>query len=165
MRLLIVMTNYPFPPRTGSAIVAYNTIKYLSQRHLIDLVCLQTVEGIVEPAKFVWRNFIPQDLILTTKIYLIYFGPVVMKHTQQQFHQKKLIEKILKRCLKINFKIIILSIISSWVRKQSWKISGIKYNKRLRIIQKINMPIKIILALMLIMTKHISYAKEGYFAI
>jgi hypothetical protein len=27
MRLLVVMTSFPFPPQTGSAIVAYNNIK------------------------------------------------------------------------------------------------------------------------------------------
>src|SRR5450759_718058 len=55
MRLLVVMTNYPFPPRTGSSIVAYNSMKYLSNRHLIDLVCLLPMEGMVEPAEFVKR--------------------------------------------------------------------------------------------------------------
>lgn len=41
MRLLVVMKSYPFPPRTGSQIVAYNFIKHLSKKHIINLVCLQ----------------------------------------------------------------------------------------------------------------------------
>lgn len=49
------MSSYPFPPRTGSAIVAYNCLKYLSRRHLIDLVCLKTGEELPEPAEFVER--------------------------------------------------------------------------------------------------------------
>lgn len=55
MRLLVVMANCPFPPRTGSAIVAYNSMKYLSNRHHVDLVCLQPMNGIAEPAEFVGR--------------------------------------------------------------------------------------------------------------
>lgn len=39
MRLLVVMTHYPCPPRTGSAILAYRNIKELAQRHEIHLIC------------------------------------------------------------------------------------------------------------------------------
>lgn len=55
MQILVVMSSYPFPPRTGSAIVAYNCLKYLSRRHLIDLVSLQTGEELPGPAEFVGR--------------------------------------------------------------------------------------------------------------
>lgn len=55
MRLLVVMTNYPFPPRTGSAIVAYNSMKCLSNRHRIDLICLQPLDEIAETAEFIER--------------------------------------------------------------------------------------------------------------
>lgn len=39
MNLLILMSHYPVPPRTGSTIMAYNTIKELAGRHTIDLIC------------------------------------------------------------------------------------------------------------------------------
>ena len=39
MRLLVVMTHYPYPPRTGSAILAYRNIKELAKKHTIHLVC------------------------------------------------------------------------------------------------------------------------------
>lgn len=41
MRLLIVMTYYPFPPRTGSEIVAYNNIRWLSKKNSIYFICLE----------------------------------------------------------------------------------------------------------------------------
>jgi hypothetical protein len=39
MQLLLVMTSYPFPPRVGSAIIAYNNIKELSKKHSVYFVC------------------------------------------------------------------------------------------------------------------------------
>ena len=39
MRLLVVMTHYPYPPRTGSAILAYRNIQELAKKHTIHLVC------------------------------------------------------------------------------------------------------------------------------
>ena len=64
MKVLVVMVNYPFPPRTGSSIVAYNSMKYLSKQHRIDLVCLQPLEDLLEPAVFVERV----DLVTQKKI-------------------------------------------------------------------------------------------------
>ena len=55
MRLLVVMTNYPFPPRTGSAIVACNIMKHLSKNHEIDFVCIQPESGMVESAEYLNR--------------------------------------------------------------------------------------------------------------
>lgn len=55
MRLLVLMTCYPFPPRTGHAIVAYNSMKHLSRRHTIDFVSFQPTSGLVHPAEFVER--------------------------------------------------------------------------------------------------------------
>jgi glycosyltransferase involved in cell wall biosynthesis len=55
VRLLVVVTNYPFPPRTGSALVAYNSLKYLSKQHQIDLAGFQPSDGIPEPVAFVER--------------------------------------------------------------------------------------------------------------
>ena len=53
MKLLVVMVNYPFPPRTGSTIVAYNFMKHLSSRHHIDLICLRPDGDEIESADFV----------------------------------------------------------------------------------------------------------------
>lgn len=41
MKILVVMCNYPFPPRTGSAIVAFNTLEFLSKNNQLDLISLQ----------------------------------------------------------------------------------------------------------------------------
>lgn len=35
------MADYPFPPKVGSGIVAYNSMKYLSNKYEIDLICLK----------------------------------------------------------------------------------------------------------------------------
>lgn len=40
MKLLVAMAHYPFPPRTGSTIVAYHSIKRLSRVHEIHMLCL-----------------------------------------------------------------------------------------------------------------------------
>ena len=56
MRLLVVMANYPFPPRSGSAIVAYNSMKYLSEQHNIELVSLKSKVSTVNPTEFVERS-------------------------------------------------------------------------------------------------------------
>ena len=55
MRLLVVMARYPFPLRTGSAIVAYNHLSELSKRHALDLVCLASSEEIQQSMGFFER--------------------------------------------------------------------------------------------------------------
>ena len=55
MRLLVVLTYYPFPPRTGSTIFAYNSLKQLSKDHEIDLVCFRPEQVLFDPAEFVKR--------------------------------------------------------------------------------------------------------------
>jgi glycosyltransferase involved in cell wall biosynthesis len=52
MRLLVVMSHNPFPPRTGSTMVAFNTIKHLSPYHAIDFICLKPPEEPAEPPEF-----------------------------------------------------------------------------------------------------------------
>ena len=51
MRVLVVMAHYPFPPRTGGALVAYNSLRHLSRRHTIEFVGLAP-DGVVPPAQF-----------------------------------------------------------------------------------------------------------------
>jgi len=55
MRLLVVMARYPFPPRTGSAIVASNHLAELSKRHALDLVCLVSSEDVQTSLEFFER--------------------------------------------------------------------------------------------------------------
>lgn len=62
MRILIVMTHYPYPPRTGSAILAYRNIKELAKRHSIHFVCADDakergdLDEFVEHIEFVRRK-------------------------------------------------------------------------------------------------------------
>jgi glycosyltransferase involved in cell wall biosynthesis len=59
MKLLVVVSHSPFPPRSGSTIVAYNILRCLSARHGITFLCLQPagesidVPGFLETAEFV----------------------------------------------------------------------------------------------------------------
>lgn len=53
MRLLVVMSHYPYPPRTGSAILAYNNIKELSKNHSIHLICLDNLKEKLNLAEFI----------------------------------------------------------------------------------------------------------------
>lgn len=64
MRLLVVMANYPFPARTGSAIVAYNCMQLLSRRHHIELVCFQPMDKFDEPLECIDRI----ELIIKNKL-------------------------------------------------------------------------------------------------
>ena len=40
MRLLAVLSHYPFPPHIGSDVVAYNNIRELTKEHSVYLLCL-----------------------------------------------------------------------------------------------------------------------------
>jgi glycosyltransferase involved in cell wall biosynthesis len=55
MKLLAILTCYPFPPRIGSTIFAYNSLKHLSNEHEIDLVSFSPAENYFEPANYVKR--------------------------------------------------------------------------------------------------------------
>jgi hypothetical protein len=45
MNLLVVMQRFPWPPRTGSTLVAYNSIKELAKRHSVSMVCRERPES------------------------------------------------------------------------------------------------------------------------
>ena len=61
MRILVVMTHYPFPPQVGSTIVAYNSMKHLSKHYMVDLICLQPTRRVTDVAEFVKRlELVPQ---------------------------------------------------------------------------------------------------------
>lgn len=53
MKILVVMTQYPFPPRVGSTIVAYNSMKHLSKKHAIDFIGLHQIGSMTNSAEFV----------------------------------------------------------------------------------------------------------------
>jgi hypothetical protein len=68
MRLLVPMISFPFPPGTGSAVVASNSLVRLARKHAVHLLCLhgpampaipsnvfQTVEIVRPPPKRPWR--------------------------------------------------------------------------------------------------------------
>lgn len=68
MRLLVPMIYFPFPPETGSAVVAANSLIRLARNHTVDLLCLhgpakptvpadvfQNVEIVRPTAKRPWR--------------------------------------------------------------------------------------------------------------
>ena len=103
MRLLVVMKTYPFPPRTGSQIVAYNYIKHLSKKHLISLVCLQKFKRKrnknhkVAPAEFVEHlELLPIKMLSPTikwaRSLLFYIlkgdSPLVSAHYSRQMKDK-----------------------------------------------------------------------------
>ncbi len=52
MKILVVMAQYPFPPRVGSGIVAYNSMKYLSKKYTIDLICLKPQKKDISSSEF-----------------------------------------------------------------------------------------------------------------
>ena len=39
MKLLVLLSSYPFPPRVGSSVIAYNNIKELAKKHSVYLIC------------------------------------------------------------------------------------------------------------------------------
>jgi glycosyltransferase involved in cell wall biosynthesis len=73
MKLLVVMTHYPFPLNTGGAIVAYNVIKRLSLKYSIDLICLQPKDLDVASLDFVDRiEWVPRKQTSKLKEWLCY---------------------------------------------------------------------------------------------
>lgn len=67
MRILVVMTHYPFPAFVGSALVAYNSMKYLSKNHNIDLICLKPIEDDFHPTEFVKNSsLVPRNRMSQT---------------------------------------------------------------------------------------------------
>ncbi len=76
MKILVVMTHYPYPPRTGSAILAYHTIKALSHKHNIHLISADDekergdLAEYVEKIEFIGRK--KQPIILKLLKYAFY---------------------------------------------------------------------------------------------
>ena len=61
MKLLVVMSHAPFPPRTGSGVVAYNSMKYLSRNHSLSFICTRGDGDQSGQPEFVERaEFVPR---------------------------------------------------------------------------------------------------------
>lgn len=59
MKLLFVTAHFPYPPRTGHALIAYHYIKHLALRHSIDLISYGTHGRLAEAVEFrAWCNHI-----------------------------------------------------------------------------------------------------------
>ena len=72
-----MMTFYPFPPRVGSAVVAYNNIKEISKKYSVYFICLDFAKepddfaNFVEQIEFVSPKKIPRFIRLFR--YVIYY--------------------------------------------------------------------------------------------
>lgn len=111
MKLLVVMANYPFPPRTGSAIVFSNNIEHLSKRHSVNLVCMRPMVVFFEPAKFVEKvdlvseKFIPPIIKRLYSLFNMLIGvPPSVSACASSAMKKKVRDKI--KCEK--FDVILL---------------------------------------------------------
>lgn len=103
MRLLVVMASYPFPPRVGSAIVAYNNIKEISKNHLIYFICLDVPKKrgdfaeFVEQIEFVRPKKVPRLIQLFRNVFYMLFGIpsfiTASKSHEMQARVKELIER------------------------------------------------------------------------
>ena len=73
------MTHYPFPPLTGSSIVAYNSIKHLSKHHSIDLICFKPNSHSDHTTNFVNRViFIPPGKVSKAPSWIHYLPFLLM---------------------------------------------------------------------------------------
>jgi len=96
MRLLVVMTSYPFPPRVGSAIVAYNNIKEISKKHSVYFICLDFAKEpgdfaeFVEQIEFVRPKKVPRFIKLCQCVFYMLLGiPVfITKHMSRQMRKR-----------------------------------------------------------------------------
>src|SRR4051812_32767143 len=60
MNLLIVTAQYPFPLRTGGAIVAYNQVLDLASRHSVHFICCDLEKQPSENEDFPAVEFVPR---------------------------------------------------------------------------------------------------------
>jgi len=96
MRFLVVLTSYPFPPRTGNTILAYNSIKHLSRDHEIDCICLESEKYSHNEVEFVKKLVLiphrqtPKYLLrITSKIYMLLgIPPSVYLYSSRKMRDK-----------------------------------------------------------------------------
>ena len=103
MRLLVIMRYYPFPPRAGSTVVAYNNIKEISKKHSVYFICLDFAKelgdfaGFVERIEFISPKKIPRIIRWFRYIFHILlripFLPTTYMSRKMQKRVKELIER------------------------------------------------------------------------
>jgi glycosyltransferase involved in cell wall biosynthesis len=101
MRLLVVMTSYPFPPQAGSAIIAYNNIREISKKYSVYFICLDNPKKLGDFAEFAEQiEFVrPEKVSRFTKLcrgvfYMLLGIPAfVTEHMSRQM-QKRVAELI-----------------------------------------------------------------------
>jgi polysaccharide biosynthesis protein PslH len=96
MKLLVVMTSYPFPPRAGGAIVAYNNIKELSKKHSVYFICFDVAKEPGDFARFAEQiEFVPPEkvskfIMLCRCVFNMLLGtPVfITEHMSRQMRER-----------------------------------------------------------------------------
>lgn len=101
MRLLVVMASYPFPPRAGSDIVAYNNIKEISKKHSVYLICLSAAKDsgnfseYVEQIEFVSPKKVPRFIqLFRYAFYMLLRIPIFVTASMSHEMQKRVRELI-----------------------------------------------------------------------
>jgi polysaccharide biosynthesis protein PslH len=98
MKLLVMMTDYPFPLRTGNANVAFYSVRELSKRHTIDFACYEVPQQLGEfvqymrKTEFVPRRTIPRLAIPFEYTYNLLLG--IPTHVTAHMSDK------MKKCVK-----------------------------------------------------------------
>ncbi len=101
MRLLVVMTSYPFPPRTGSAIIACNHIRVISKKHSVYFICLDDPKelgdfaGFTEQIEFVRPEKVSKFAKLCRSLLYMLLGiPTFVTERMSRQMQKRVTEVI-----------------------------------------------------------------------
>jgi glycosyltransferase involved in cell wall biosynthesis len=96
-----VMSSYPFPPRVGSAIIAYNNIKEISKKHSVYFVCLDVAKELgdfaefVEQIEFVRPKKVPGFIKLCHCVFYMLLGiPVFITERMSRPMRKRVTELI-----------------------------------------------------------------------
>lgn len=96
MKLLVVIPNYPYPPRIGSAIVAYHIIREIVKKHSVDLICYGEPQDkgefvrFLNRAEFVPRRKIPRPIMVLRYIFYLILGipPTVTAHMSHDMNMR-----------------------------------------------------------------------------
>jgi polysaccharide biosynthesis protein PslH len=103
MRLLVVMPSYPFSPRAGIAIVAYNNIKELSKKHSIYFICFDVAEELkdfaefTEHTEFVRPKFIPVFIQLVCYVFYALLRIPFLPATCMSHDMRRRVKELMKR--------------------------------------------------------------------
>jgi glycosyltransferase involved in cell wall biosynthesis len=103
MKLLVVTATYPFPPRTGTATLAYNHIKELSQRHSVHLVCIDApadrgdLEKFTEQVDLVGRKRFPRLIGPVRPLFWLLMGIPAAVAVQKSRAMRKRVAELIGR--------------------------------------------------------------------